>query len=183
MHKHELRQQIRQLKRQFSPQQLEELSHPIISRLRARLADAEVVFAYYSLPDEVDTHSLIHELLAAGKKVFLPKVVDDERMEWYPYTSDKPLKPGKFGIGEPHVTEERFLCYIGNVTKVPSLCYVLVPGLAFDAAGHRLGRGRGYYDRFLAAHPDIYKIGVCFDFQKVQEVPVDEFDISVDEVI
>jgi 5-formyltetrahydrofolate cyclo-ligase len=60
---------------------------------------------------------------------------------------------------------------------------ILVPGIAFDPQGHRLGRGKGYYDRFLAAHPDIYKIGVCFDFQKVPEVPVDEFDIPVDEVV
>lgn len=183
MHKHELRQQIRQLKRQFTPQQLEEQSLPIITRLRSRLADAEVVLAYYSLPDEVNTHHLINELLSVGKKVLLPKVVDDEKMEWYPYTSEKPLKLGKFGIGEPDVTEERSFCHLADVTTESSLCYVLVPGLAFDGAGHRLGRGRGYYDRFLAAHPEIYKIGVCFDFQKVREVPVDEFDIPVDEVI
>jgi 5-formyltetrahydrofolate cyclo-ligase len=55
--------------------------------------------------------------------------------------------------------------------------------MAFDAKGHRLGRGRGYYDRFLAAHSHIYKIGVCFDFQKVDEVSTDAFDIPVDEVI
>ena len=60
---------------------------------------------------------------------------------------------------------------------------ILVPGMAFDAKGHRLGRGRGYYDRFLAAHSHIYKIGVCFDFQKVDEVSTDAFDIPVDEVI
>ena len=59
----------------------------------------------------------------------------------------------------------------------------LIPGVAFDAVGHRLGRGRGYYDRFLSAHTDIYKIGVCFDFQKVPEVPADEQDVPVDEVI
>ena len=182
MSKEELRRQIRQIKRQFTPQQLEELSLPVIDRLRARLADAEVVFAYYSLPDEVDTHGLIEELLAAGKKVLLPTVIDDERMEWSLYTSDTPLKPGKFGIAEPDVTEGRF-CHIGDITKEPSLCYILVPGLAFDAEGHRLGRGRGYYDRFLAEHPDIYKIGVCFDFQKVEKVPVDQYDIPVDLVL
>ena len=183
MHKHELRQQIRQQKRQFTPQQLEELSLPVIDRLRCRLAEAEVVFAYYSLPDEVDTHGLIQELLASGKKVFLPKVIDGERMEWSLYTSDTLLKPGKFGIAEPDVMQGQSSCYTAAVTKEPTLCYILVPGLAFDIAGHRLGRGRGYYDRFLAAHPDLYKIGVCFDFQKVSEVPVNEYDISVDEVV
>ena len=182
MSKDELRRQIRQIKRQFTPQQLEELSLPVIARLRTRLAEADVVFAYYSLPDEVDTRHFIAELLVAGKKVLLPRVIDGERMEWSLYTSDTPLKPGKFGIAEPDVTQGG-ACHIADVTKEPSLCYVLVPGLAFDAAGHRLGRGRGYYDRFLAEHPDIYKIGVCFDFQKVAEVPVDEYDIPVDEVV
>ena len=181
MSKDELRRQIRQIKRQFTPQQLEELSLPIIARLRVRLAEAEEVFAYYSLPDEVDTHSLIDELLAAGKKVFLPKVIDSEKMEWHPYTSSTMLKPGVFGIGEPDETETQRILPFDSEQK--SAAMVLVPGLAFDAAGHRLGRGRGYYDRFLAAHPDLYKIGVCFDFQKVAEVPVNEYDIPVDEVV
>ena len=69
------------------------------------------------------------------------------------------------------------------ITADEHLDVVLIPGVAFDAAGHRLGRGRGYYDRFLAAYPYIYKIGVCFDFQKVAEVPTDEHDMLVDEVI
>jgi 5-formyltetrahydrofolate cyclo-ligase len=60
-----------------------------------------------------------------------------------------------------------------------------VPGIAFDAAGHRLGRGRGYYDRFLHSRDGSYcvKIGVCFDFQKVDEVPVDAHDIAMDKVV
>jgi 5-formyltetrahydrofolate cyclo-ligase len=53
--------------------------------------------------------------------------------------------------------------------------------MAFDSCGHRLGRGRGYYDRFLSSH--FTSIGVCFDFQKIMEVPTDEYDVSVDEVI
>ena len=57
----------------------------------------------------------------------------------------------------------------------------LVPGVAFDAAGHRLGRGRGYYDRFLASCPHIYKIGVCFPFQRVALVPTDQHDVVMDE--
>ena len=55
--------------------------------------------------------------------------------------------------------------------------------MAFDRAKHRLGRGKGYYDRFLSNVPNIYKIGVCFDFQKVDNVPSDDFDIPMDEVL
>lgn len=59
----------------------------------------------------------------------------------------------------------------------------IVPGMAFDREGHRLGRGKGYYDRFLAQLPHIYKIGICFPFQLVDKVPADVHDILMDEVI
>ncbi|MBO4720883.1 MAG: 5-formyltetrahydrofolate cyclo-ligase [Prevotella sp.] len=179
MRKVELRQDIRRLKRQFTPQQLEELSLPIISRLKPRLAEAHTILAYYSLPDEVYTHHLLDELVAEGKTVLLPKVIGEGQMEWHVYTSGSDLIRGSFGICEPEgdMFPER---------ELPSSSegiIAMVPGLAFDAAGHRLGRGKGYYDRFLATHPYIYKIGVCFDFQKVEEVQTDEYDVSVDEVI
>ena len=177
MYKEDLRRQIRQIKRQFTPMQLEELSLPIMARLKPKLAQTDAVFAYYSLPDEVCTHQLIDSLVADGKTVYLPKVIGDETMTWFPYHSAQDLKEGAFHIMEPAgVTKESPLCY--NLC-----CTILVPGVAFDVAGRRLGRGRGYYDRFLASHPELYKIGVCFDFQKVPEVPSDEYDILVDEVI
>lgn len=59
----------------------------------------------------------------------------------------------------------------------------MVPGMAFDADGNRLGRGKGYYDRFLALVPDAYKIGVCFPFQKFPAVPVDDNDVKMDIII
>ena len=184
MHKAELRQQIRNVKRQFSPQQLEELSLPIVQRLRKRLADATLVFAYYSLPDEVNTHAMVDELLAEGKTVLLPKVIDDETMAWFPYTGARYLTEGALHILEPEENHGDRLFDINSLlnqnTTVP---VILVPGLAFDSKGHRLGRGRGYYDRFLSTLSSFHTIGVCFDFQKVPEVPVDEYDIPVDEVV
>jgi len=184
MHKEELRRQIRQMKRQFTPQQLEELSLPVIQRLRSRLADYQVVFAYYSLPDEVCTRQLVDDLLAEGKTVFLPKVVSEEAMEWRTYTGRQDLQEGSFRIMEPAENHgDRSLDSTLQRADQGTVAVILVPGMAFDAKGHRLGRGRGYYDRFLAAYPHIYKIGVCFDFQKVEEVPTDDFDIAVDEVI
>ena len=176
MRKDELRQQIRQLKRQFTPQQLEELSLPIMARLKARLAEAQTVLAYYSLSDEVNTHQLLDDLLAEGKKVLLPKVLDDETMEIRRYTGRHDLQEGILHLMEP--VGEPFTAY-GDID------IVVVPGMAFDARGHRLGRGCGYYDRFLSSQRTVPSelIGVCFDFQKVPEVPVDEHDIPVDEVI
>lgn len=183
MLKTELRQQIRQVKRQFSPHQLEELSLPIIARLRPRLAQATTVYAYYSLPDEVSTHALVDELADEGKTVFLPKVTGPHTMEWHRYTSQADLVTGAYGIAEPDIGDDSSESIREATDQKNRDQVILVPGLAFDPQGRRLGRGKGYYDRFLAAHPDIYKIGICFDFQKVPEVPVDAFDIPVDLVI
>ena len=176
MRKDDLRRQIQQIKRQFTPQQLEELSLPVISRLRPLLAEPQTIMAYYSLPDEVNTHDLIDDLVAEGKTVLLPKVTGTDTMELRRYTGRADLKEGSFHILEP--VGEPF-------TDFAAIDLILVPGLAFDAAGHRLGRGRGYYDRFLHSRDGSYcvKIGVCFDFQKVDEVPVDAFDIAVDKVV
>ena len=60
---------------------------------------------------------------------------------------------------------------------------VIVPGLSFDLKGNRLGRGKGYYDRFLKLVPQAYKLGLCFDFQKVDAVPVEDYDIKMDEIL
>ena len=177
MLKHELRQRIRQMKRQFTPQQLEELSIPILTRLQPLLHDADVVMAYYSLPDEVYTHDLLDTLVEAGKTVLLPEVVDDKTMVLRRYCSKKDLREGAFHIMEP----------IGEpFTDFSIIDVILVPGVAFDVQGHRLGRGRGYYDRFLyslRADTKVRSIGVCFDFQKVLEVPVGPHDVPVDMVV
>ena len=173
MSKSELRQQIREKKRQFTRQQLDELSLSVLDRLRPRLRDAHIVLAYYSLPDEVNTHQLIDELVAEGKTVLLPKVLDDETMKLRRYTGRQDLSEGSFHIMEP--VGEPFSDY-------SEIDLSLIPGMAFDAHGHRLGRGKGYYDRFLRAM-SVRTIGVCFDFQRVDEVPTDENDVAVDEVI
>ena len=176
MCKADLRRQIQQIKRQFTPQQLEELSLLVISSLRPLLAEAQTIMAYYSLPDEVNTHALIDELVAEGKTVLLPKVMGADTMELRRYTGRADLQEGAYHILEP--VGEPF-------TDLAAIDLILVPGLAFDAAGHRLGRGRGYYDRFLHSknRPYCVKIGVCFDFQKVDEVPVDVHDIAMDKVV
>ena len=181
MLKEELRRQMRLRKQQFTRQQLEQLSLPIIARLRPRLADAQTILAYYSLPDEVNTHQLIDDLISEGKTVLLPTVIGEGQMEWHIYTDGSGLKHGAFGIGESE--GDLYSEFSKESSTSRKQMIALVPGVAFDAAGHRLGRGKGYYDRFLAAHPYIYKIGVCFDFQKVPEVPADEHDVPVDEVI
>lgn len=176
MLKNELRALMRQRKRQFTQQQLSELSLPIVARIKSLLRNSRTIVAYYSLNDEVDTHHLIDEMVQEGKIVYLPKVVSDTEMVLCRYTGRDSLSPGSFGIMEPQ----------GPVMPHnTSYDVVLVPGMAFDADGHRLGRGKGYYDRFLSTMmaPRSLLVGVCFDFQKVELVPTDSCDISVDIVV
>ena len=140
-----------------------------------RFIAARTVLLYYSLPDEVDTRDFVR-YWSQRKHVLLPSVKDGE-IELHRYAADEDrLAGGPFGIQESE----------GNVfTDYGSIDLAIIPGVAFDAAGNRLGRGKGFYDRLLTRLKDypIYKIGICFDFQKVDQVPAEAHDIPMDEVL
>ena len=176
MSKKELRQLIRQRKRQFTQQELGELSLAVVGRLSAhkRMAEAQTVMLYCSLPEEEDTYGIIDTLYGEGKTVVLPVVTGEGEMELRVYHGADSLRRGAFDILEP--VGERF-------TDYDSIDLAVIPGMAFDDSGQRLGRGKGYYDRFLVNLPHCYKIGMCFDFQRVEHVPCESTDIAVDEVI
>jgi len=178
MDKKELRRYIREQKRHFTSQQLGEMSLSIMSSVltRPRIQEADTILMYHSLPDEVNTHSALDQLLAMGKKVFLPKVVSDTEMTIHEYTGADSLQPSEpYGILEPTTPELSIInC---------QLSIAIVPGMAFDKQRHRLGRGKGYYDRFLSQVPNIYKIGVCFPFQMLESIPSESTDVVMDEVI
>ena len=174
-----LREQMREAKRQHADK-MAGWSAEIVEKLWQQIGESRVVMAYWPLPDEVDVRPLIDRLVAEGRTVVLPKVTGDETMELRRYTSQTDLSEGAFHILEP--VGEPFVDY-------EQIDVALVPGVAFDAAGHRLGRGRGYYDRFLAEHlaprtshlaPRL--IGVCFPFQRVAVVPVDAHDVVLDQI-
>lgn len=168
-----LREQMREAKRQHEAQ-LAELSTTICERLERRLESRRTLMVYWPLKDEVDIRPLIDKLVEEGREVLLPKVTGDETMILHRYTSRADLVEGAFHIMEP--VGEPF-------TDYEAIDLALIPGVAFDAAGHRLGRGRGYYDRFLTACPLVYKVGVCFPFQRVAEVPSEAHDVCMDEII
>lgn len=174
MLKAELRHLIRQRKQAFSRQQLEEWSLDIMGRLKEEphFRQANTILLYHALPDEVNTSSLLDEL--KDKTILLPRVVNEEEMELRYYTGRQDLQTGAFGIMEP--CGEPF-------TEYQQIDVAVIPGMAFDETGHRLGRGRGYYDRFLSRVPYLYKIGLCFHFQLMGNVPTDENDIPMDLVI
>ncbi len=168
-----LREQMREAKKQHQAQ-LSILSTQVVEHLSPLNSQFSIILAYWPLPDEVDITPLIDRLVAQGHTILLPKVTGEGTMELRRYISRDDMAEGAFHIQEP--VGEPF-------TDFDQIRVALVPGMAFDAAGHRLGRGKGYYDRFLAAHPGIHKIGVCFPFQRVAEVPSEEHDIMMDEVV
>lgn len=188
MDKKELRKTIRESKRHFDLEALDEMSLAVIRRLTVhpRFAAARTVMLYHSLPDEVDTRRLLAGLaspdaiaaktenLFTGKTILLPRVTGATDMELRLYTGPDDLSRGAFGIMEP----------CGALfTNYSQIDLAVIPGMAFDRHGHRLGRGRGYYDRFLPLLPRAYKIGVCFPFQLVDAVPTDPTDVIMDEII
>jgi 5,10-methenyltetrahydrofolate synthetase len=177
MTKRELRQQIRTQKRRLSAAELAVMSEDICSKVLALVSwqEAGTLLLYYPLPDEVDVRLLIKDAFESGKKVLLPVVKGDE-LELHLYEGEASLKEGAFGIMEP--TGPLFAPIHYDEIEL-----AIIPGMAFDSAGHRLGRGKGYYDRLLPNLRDAKLIGVCFPFQFLEEVPAEAHDISVCKVI
>ena len=165
MDKKELRASMTRNKKETSRAAILDLSGPILRRLAVhpRFIAARTVLLYHSLPDEVDTQDFVR-YWSLRKCILLPTV------------KGKEIEEGPFGIQES--TGEVF-------TDYASIDLAIIPGVAFDAKGNRLGRGQGFYDRLLTRlqHYDIYKIGVCFDFQRVEHVPTEPHDIPMDEIL
>ena len=172
MDKKELRKQIKALKKQHTAEQLTAQSIAIMQKIESHpdFAKANIVMLYYSLPDEVHTADFIAKWRNL-KQIILPTVVGDDIIP-VKLDADTTFTKGDFDIQEPQSVE-----YTGGYDLI------IVPGVAFDKNGNRLGRGRGYYDRFLCKHTDVKKIGICFDFQLVDEIPTEPTDIKMDEII
>lgn len=150
------------------------LSTEILAALEAHPAfrAAKTVLLYHSLPDEVDTHRFIRKW-KEEKRILLPVVTGND-LELRLYTDAQSLTTGVYGIEEP----------VGApFTDYAAIDLIIVPGVAFDRNGNRLGRGKGYYDRLLPRIPSAHKIGICFPFQIVEEIPTEPFDIRMDEII
>jgi len=139
---------------------------------------AKTVLFYASMPGEVDTFAMITRAMQSHKNVALPVLARDQR-KMIPTLTDslEGLKIGPYGTKHPHPDPSKFL-------DVEALDAVIVPGLAFDKANNRLGRGAGYYDRFLCRLPKTTaKVGIAFDFQLVDCLPTEEHDVPLDVVI
>ncbi|MFO7781563.1 MAG: 5-formyltetrahydrofolate cyclo-ligase [Spirochaetia bacterium] len=163
---------------------------------------ARVVYCYVSMPREVQTAEIRRRAISEGKTLALPRVAGDEIRFHRMAEPDQPLVRSSFNIDEPAAdlpsmdpaadlppVDPGLGASAGEQTGVPfgeaaESALVIVPGLAFDRARYRLGRGRGYYDRFLASGLGCFStVGVCFEEQLVDEVPKEDWDIRIDRVV
>ena len=179
--KHKIRKHIKEKLEAHSPLEKSRKSDIIKDRLfnEEAFKQAEVVMFYVSLKDEVDTCFMIDEALKTGKRVCVPVILkEDKRLiagEIRNRLED--LESQHFGIYQPKRD---------RVREVPldDIDLVVVPGIAFDRKNIRLGRGHGYYDRFLSGLPSATKtIGLAFDFQVLEDLPKDPHDIPVSKIV
>lgn len=134
---------------------------------------AATLFCFISFADEVDTHALIRELQRLEKVVVVPKTLKTGKMAAIPLESWDTLAPDGFGILVPRSSQP--------ITSGIDTC--LTPGLGFSPAGQRLGYGRGYYDNWFAEHQVTHKIGIGYECQVREDIPVDETDVPLDMIV
>ena len=175
MDKAALRKQIREKKRAMTEGEIQEASARLGQLFAASEAyrQAKSIYGYLPYNQEVRTVPMLEQALRDGKRVAVPKCYGDEmRFIWMEDLSK--VEKGYAGIPEP--VED------GPVAD-DETALVLMPGLAFDPEGQRIGYGGGFYDRFLAKEPDHPTLALCYAFQMLPKLETEEFDIPVDCVL
>lgn len=172
--KQQIRAVLKEKRNHLSQSQAAAYSGKICETLSGLLEGREnsILYFYYPLGNEVNLLPLAQQMLRQGKTVAFPKTTGT-RMDFYKAASLLEFQKGAFGIMEP--VEETPLA-----EETP---LVLVPGLGFDAKGHRIGYGKGFYDRYFQRFLECRKIGIAYDFQMVEELPIDDYDVPMELVV
>lgn len=175
MDKTELRRSIRARKRAMTEEEIEARSARLGQLFLASEAykAAKTIYGYLPYNQEVRTVPMLEQALRDGKKVAVPKVYGEEMKFLYLDDLTKVAK-GYAGIPEPIADEP---------VADDETALVLMPGLAFDPEGHRIGYGGGFYDKFLAAEPNHPTLALCYEFQMLPKLGTEEHDIPVDTVL
>ena len=175
MDKKELRRAIRERKRAMTEEEIVSRS----ARLGELFAQSEAyrnaatIYGYLPYNQEVRTVPMLEQAIRDGKKVAVPKVYGD--IMKFIYLEDlTQVEKGYAGIPEPIADEP---------VAYDETALVLMPGLAFDPQGHRIGYGGGFYDKFLAAEPNHPTLALCYEFQMLPQLDTEEHDIPVNTVL
>ena len=177
MDKKLLRRQIGEKKRAMTARQIEAASANLAQQLfeHPLYQQAPSLYAYLSYNQEVRTEPILRRCLADGKRVAVPKVSKDHTFMEFLWLDDlSAVAPGYYNIPEPIAD--------GPIAD-DSAALILMPGLAFDRQGNRMGYGGGFYDKYLAAHPGHPTIALCYDFQVLPHLDAEDHDIPVDVVL
>lgn len=174
MDKTSLRRELAAKKRALTAAQIETASAALAARLfdHPLYRQAAAIYAYLSYNQEVRTMPIVHRAWHDGKRVAVPRVLG-ETMEFFWLTPETRLELSGYGIPEP----------TGGERADDPTALVLMPGLAFDPSGNRLGYGGGFYDRFLAREPEHPTVALCYGFQLLPRLEVQSHDRAVDVVI
>lgn len=175
MDKTALRAEIRARKRAMTSEEIERRSERLAGLFAASEAyrNATTIYGYMPYNQEVRTVPMLERALCDGKRVAVPKCYGDEMRFIYMEDLSR-VEKGYAGIPEPIEDEP---------VADDETALVLMPGLAFDAQGHRIGYGGGFYDKFLAREPNHPTIALCYDFQMRPKLETEQFDIPVDTVL
>ena len=175
MNKTELRKMIREKKRAMTIAEIESKSAELGRLFRETEAyrNARTLYGYLPYNQEVRTVAMLEQAMRDGKRVAVPKCYGDE-MRFIFMDDLSNVEKGYANIPEPIADEP--------VADDPT-ALVLMPGLAFDREGHRIGYGGGFYDKFLAAEPGHPTLALCYDFQMMAHLETEEYDIPVDTVL
>ena len=136
--------------------------------------DCNTIALYSNLEDEVDTTLLINMCILLEKKVCLPKVIDNDHLEFYYINSYEDLKPGTFKVLEPTTNE---------LVNIKDIDLMILPGIVFDTYNNRIGYGKGYYDKYLSKPHYFKKVALSFKETIIDEIPTTNRDITLDEII
>ncbi len=178
--KHRLRKVMRKCRDALPPEQARALSRSV--QIRAIGLDcyrrARVVLLYSAISNEIATTRIFEDALDGARRVFYPKADPaGGTLQFHAVSAPDDLRPGSFGIPQPHRGEQLQPVEMDGAV-------IFVPGLAFTGCGQRLGRGGGFYDRFLASTgPGVTAVGLGYSFQMLERIPQDPWDRRLDHVV
>ncbi|MCR5629927.1 5-formyltetrahydrofolate cyclo-ligase [Eubacterium sp.] len=196
LNKSVLRNEILNKRKSLSKDKIANTSELLCNKIinHPKYKDANIILAYMAQDGEIDLEVLMKDAISKDKKVYIPKVLRKHTMEFYRYTNKDDLEISNFGILEP---KEKEPLQISETDQI----FVIVPGVAFDKSGNRIGYGGGFYDTYLSNLLDkynnkstktkindkttssIYTLAPCYNFQLIDFIKSEDFDIPVMEVI
>lgn len=170
-----LRNEIIEQRNQLNKDVKYKWDESIVQQLKTIVTDlnASVVHTFVPMENEINLFPFIEFLLENKVTVITSKTLSKRQLEHRYLTSLDAMEDGVYGTKHPSNPEK----YLGKMDLI------VVPGLAFDKYNHRIGYGAGYYDIFLKQYPEAYKVGICYPFQYLDEIPTEPHDYKVDRVI